>query len=42
MDTMRSEVVCPGQMMDINKEVSSEVKAALKELPSNIRTRILY
>ena len=30
------------QMMDINKEVSNEVKAALKALHSNIRTRILY
>ncbi|KAK9835410.1 hypothetical protein WJX81_007860 [Elliptochloris bilobata] len=29
-------------MMDINKEVSNEVKDALKQLPSNIRTRILY
>ena len=28
--------------MDLDKEVSHEVEAALKELPAVIRTRILY
>ena len=29
-------------IMDLDKAVSHEVEAALKELPTNIRTRILY
>ncbi len=29
-------------IMDLDKEVSHEVEAALRELPTVIRTRILY
>lgn len=29
-------------IMDLDKAVSHEVEAALKELPTNIKTRILY
>jgi hypothetical protein len=29
-------------VMDLDKEVSHEVEAALRDLPTNIKTRILY